>query len=637
LKKIIPIFIVGILVISGLGAVAANETGEKQTQQEKILLSEPNIVDLGEKISIEIVESDVYYQESGQPLIPKITKVYTYPFGTTIENVDISFSDFNEIQLTKPLKITPEAKILSSINKETNIDQQEQIEIKETFPEQKYSIIKGAGLKDNEHVIYLSINLYPIEYNHNSNIITYAEKADIKIDYKIPEKPITFPDEYDMLIICPDEFSDELAPLVTYKNENDISTILTTLEDIPDVGVDEQESIKYYIKDAIENWGITYVLLVGSGVEGEEKFPVRYAWIPSGNYEKQFPSTLYYADIYDSEGGFSDWDLDGDGKYAEYTNTDNDMEACDMYPDVNLGLLPCNNEREVEQIVEKILYYEKHNKMVNKIIQIGGDTFPGDPEGINEGEYSNVEVLTKLPGYSTTQLWASKTSPTEKLSKLNIAQGFKDGVDFVDFSGHGSYASWATHAPEDDSIWLPAESIISPYHGWLYVDYDLYQLNNDHKYPVVVFNACSCSKYSDSPNCLSWKTLKGTGGGIASFGASGIGYGSYGSHETKRLWGWMEVHLFEGMYNDKIIGQVWSNALTTYINNFISDEWDGADYKTIFEVALFGDPSIAVEDGTNPKAKSLDLPDINSFIERILLKYPLITEILRKINNNLKL
>ena len=49
-----------------------------------------------------------------------------------------------------------------------------------------------------------------------------------------------------------------------------------------------------------------------------------------------------------------------------------------------------------------------------------------------------------------------------------------NNADFVDFSGHGSYASWATHAPSDDRTWLPPKSIISPYTGWLYIDYEMY-------------------------------------------------------------------------------------------------------------------------------------------------------------------
>jgi len=205
------------------------------------------------------------------------------------------------------------------------------------------------------------------------------------------------------------------------------------------------------------------------------------------------------------------------------------------------------------------------------------------------------------------------------LSKLNIAQGFNGNVDFVDFSGHGSYASWATHAPQDEGTWLPAKTLFSPYTGWLYIDYDLFFVNNQQKHPVVVFNACSCSKYSDSQQCMGWASISGSRGGIASFGASGIGYGSYGSSETERVWGWMEVHIFKGIYEDKILGDVWMNCQNEYINSFMIEEPGESDYKTVVEMTMFGDPTLAIEDGKEPE--SLDMkPSLQQWLFEFVLE-----------------
>jgi len=113
---------------------------------------------------------------------------------------------------------------------------------------------------------------------------------------------------------------------------------------------------------------------------------------------------------------------------------------------------------------------------------------------------------------------------------------------------------------------------------------------------VFVFNACSCSKFSEFDSCLSWSVVKKQyGGGIASFGASGIGYGSYGSSETERLFGWMEVNLFKNLFEEKELGTVWKDTLTEYINSF---ELNDADYKTIYEMALFGDPTLEIKEYT---------------------------------------
>jgi len=632
LKKILPILVVGILVISGLGAAALSGSEKEQIKKETISFSKPVIKEKEEFITIDLGEATSSLMEPGKPMLPKYTKVFTFPFGTKIKNVEVTFSEESQIKISKPVIPAPERQIVSTLNIPKNTDNKfvsySDIEV---YPTQRYGYRTGAGIDNGNHVIFLTVNVNPVQYIPSENLVYYSNDATIKVVYEPPEKTVNFPDEYDLLIITPSEFKSAIQPLADYKNEKNVNTKIVTLDEIPETGADQQESIKYYIKDAIENWGITYLLLIGAGLEENEVFPVRYAYIPSGNYEDSFPSDLYYADIYNSQGGFSSWDADGDGKYAEIKGTNNDMSEVDMYPDVYMARIPANNPSELTLIVDKILNYYKHNKMLNTIVQIGGDTFPGDSEKINEGEFANDVVLSNLPGYTSTKLWASEGT----LTKGNIADAFKAGVDFADFSGHGSPVSWATHPPEDDSIWLPEKSLISPYSGFLYVDFDLYNVNNGYKLPAVVFNACSTSKFNKKDTCLSYKVLKKpNGGGIASFGASGIGYGSHGTHEVERVWGWMEVHLFKEMYNTKILGKSWANALNLYINSFFSGEdWDDSDYKTILEVSLFGDPTLAIQDGEDPKTRStsIDKPIIQQILDKISDYFPQLERILKMI------
>ena len=628
MRNFLPIIVVGILVLSGLGAAALSGNEKEQIKKEIVTFSKPIITEKEQFATINLNEATATLMEPGKPMIPKYTKVFTFPFGTKIKNVDVTFSEELSLELTKLVIPAPERQIVSTLNIPTNTKNKvvsySDIEI---YPTQKYNYKTGAGIENGKHVIFLTVNINPIQYNPSENLVYYSKDATIKIIYEPPEKTVNFPNEYDFLIITPSEFKSAIQPLADYKNEKNVKTIITTLDEIPDVGADKQESIKYYIKDAIENWGITYLLLVGGGVKDNEIFPVRYAYIPSGDYENSFPSDLYYADIYNSVGGFSSWDADGDGRYAEIKGSD--MSEVDMYPDVYMARIPANTPNELSLIVDKILNYYKHNKMLNTIVQVGGDTFPGDPEGINEGEFANSVVINNLPGYTSTRLWASEG----QITKNNIAAAFRTGVDFADFSGHGSPVSWATHPPEDDSIWLPEKTLISPYNGFLYIDFDVYFINNGYKLPAVVFNACSTSKFSYSDTCLSYKVLKKPdGGGIASFGASGIGYGSYGTHEVERVWGWMEVHLIKEMYNTKVLGKSWANALNLYINSYYSGEdWDMSDYKTILEVALFGDPTLAIQDGEDSKTRyvSIEKPVIKQILEKLINYFPQLERILK--------
>ena len=614
MSKLLSFLIIGILVLGGLGAVAENKVNKVISESETINFSTPVIREKDSCISIDLPEKTINSWEKDKPTLPVVTKVYTFPFGTQIENVKVTFSKDIKQTISKPIESPPELQIKYVTHVANNIKNSKTLKTYsdiDIYPEHRYGYRTGAGLLNEQHVIYLTVDIYPVEYHPKENAIYYSTSVDIDISYVLPEKPVSFPDEYDLLIIVPDEFKSAFQRLADHKNNLDppVKTKLVTLNEIPSVGVDKQESIKYYIKDAVENWGVTYVLLVGAGVEGEEIFPVRQAWIGSGTYENYFPCDLYYADIYNGTGGFSNWDFDGDGKYAEYPT---DFPNVDVYPDVYLGKLPCNNVDEANTIVDKIIFYKEHNKMVKKILQMGGDSVTGDPEDIYEDEYAEEKVLEKLPGYSATQLWASNG----KLTKKNIAEGFKDGVDFVEFSGHGSWASWATHPFNDEETWIPPKTLISPYTGFLYIDYDIYMVNNAKKLPVIVFTACSNHKYTESPNCIGWRGLsKKNGGGIASFAEAGIGTGPGGTQCVDRYINWMEVKVFEELYNTKILGQVWSNCVADYYNNFELD-LNKDDYKTILEFSMFGDPTLAIEDGDDPINIPVNKPLFHGVLQR---------------------
>jgi hypothetical protein len=64
----------------------------------------------------------------------------------------------------------------------------------------------------------------------------------------------------------------------------------------------------------------------------------------------------------------------------------------------------------------------------------------------------------------------------------------------------------------------------------------------------------------------------------------------------------MEVHLFEELVTTKTLGKVWANVINEYLNTFFMLE--DADFKTIVEMTMFGDPTTVIEDGLNPQSYS---------------------------------
>jgi len=245
-------------------------------------------------------------------------------------------------------------------------------------------------------------------------------------------------DEYDMVVIAPEKFSSAIQPLIDHKNSYNIQTILKTTEEIysEQDGRDEAEKIKYFIRDAIEEWNITYVLLIG-GRKGQRPgfyIPGRYVILDDGFVDFPYLSDTYYADIYKNNGTeFDDWDSNGDDIFAEWGKDQLDLE-----PDVYVGRLPCRYTFEVKIIVDKIIEYESSTygqSWFNNLVLLGGDTNPGmgDPFP-NEGEAICDYVADMMVGFDATKLYCSDetlTGHTELLNAIN------QGCGFVLYEGHG--------------------------------------------------------------------------------------------------------------------------------------------------------------------------------------------------------
>ncbi|MBC7081847.1 MAG: peptidase C25, partial [Thermoplasmatales archaeon] len=227
-------------------------------------------------------------------------------------------------------------------------------------------------------------------YKPSESKIYFASNFEIKIRYDKPSK-LTSSSSYDLVIISPKEFAEELNKLVEHKNSHGVRTFLKTTDEIYSSypGRDKPEQIKYFIKDAIENYGIKYVMLVG-GVKsiiyskprdhanyGEKGWylPVRYSNLIAD--EPGYLCDLYYADIYRAGGEFDDWDSNGNGIFAEWSDVEGEPEdMLDLYPDVAVGRLACTSLKELKTVIEKIINYENNPfDEFKRILVVSGDGF----------------------------------------------------------------------------------------------------------------------------------------------------------------------------------------------------------------------------------------------------------------------
>jgi len=388
--------------------------------------------------------------------------------------------------------------------------------------------------------------------------------------------------EYKMVIVAPFNFSDELQDLIIHKNEIGMATYLMTIEDIYNnyTGFDEPEQIKYFIKDSIETYNISYVLLVG----GIDKIPTRNSAVRCSYYTFDYvPTDQYYADIYDENDSFCSWDSNGNGKYGEFWWEMNEsiveyIDFVDLYPDVGVGRLPCKNKKEVEIVVNKIINYETltyGKEWFNKIILMGGDTHP-QHEGF-EGEIVTEYIGGLMTGFKQIKLWTSSHTFRPLLINLILS----GGAGFVSYSGHGLKYGISTNPPNiDRGIYY-----ISPY---------LRGLFNGNKLPIIFFDCCSTGTIDWKVlgfrmPCFAWSFVKKpSGGAIATIGASRMGYSGYVGDVLGAGTCRMNANFFDSYEPGIILSDMLTEAQTKYLD----EVWK--DCFTLEEYNLIGDPSLKV-------------------------------------------
>lgn len=419
------------------------------------------------------------------------------------------------------------------------------------------------------------------------------------------------------LIIAPKVFKKALEPLVLHKITRGIMTKLVTLQEVYHQmywpGRDAAEKVKYFIKTAMEEWGVRYVLLVGgrsSQVLPTWHCPVRYVFM-ADDWEAVYLSDLYFADIYDEQGNFSSWDSDNDGKYGEWylTQTAQDVDI-DLIPDIAVGRLPCRNEREVRIMVQKIMTYETtgvNQPWFKRMLVAAGDTYPetSNPNWTEyEGEYYAERAIENMSTFPATRLY---TSDGTFADKKDVIREFRQGWGFAYLVGHGSPKQWGNNAPNGTQFVQGPNSN------------DMWRFRNKNKLPVCVVSGCHNSQFDVClgrlfnytarwnqeyvPECWSERIIREpTGGAIAALGCTALGYTKEDKTSFKGGINELETAFFHayGQKNVTILGDTWVSAVTWYVQTYPvdwntiarGDSW--IDTKVVQSWALLGDPSLHV-------------------------------------------
>ncbi|MCD4652712.1 hypothetical protein K8T06_02125, partial [bacterium] len=337
---------------------------------------------------------------------------------------------------------------------------------------------------------------------------------------------------------------------------------------------------------------MNFVLFAGDA----DQIPVRYTfhadYAGDSNSWQNIPADLYYADLYDGNGDFCDWDGNANDIFGEYIAGNADQ--CDFAPDVLIGRNPASTITEFTGALNKTIHYEDSvtgtELWQNRIVLAAADTFTadghGDQTGVPEGE-ATKEVIAgeSLSGYNLVKLYETERyARTAELTTESLNTAILDGAQYVNFANHGWVQGWA-------------------FNGGSYSNTQVNALDNYDHLPIVFGYACSTGVFdTENSECPSFGVgqclaeafiLNSNGGSVGYYGATRTAFaGGHGFGGHSGAFGLLDRAYFQGVGQGHTVqGRLWLNALMKLLLG--KGITDTADYITVLEFIYFGDPSLS--------------------------------------------
>ena len=319
----------------------------------------------------------------------------------------------------------------------------------------------------------------------------------------------------EMLIIVNDSsFLDAVTPLMEWKNEKGVKTIILSNYSSYE-GRDKEEKIRNMIKDFYEKEKIQWVLLAGD--TEENLIPIREVYNPDvvevggeseySTWDDDYkPTDFYYADLTGTwdDNNNSDW-----GESAEY-NGENDEIS--WIPEVYVGRLPASNPTELSVMINKTLKYETDpyvGDWMNKMLLAGGISSYSPPEDearLTEYIWENYVIdevnFTHLAKTTSSFTPTIPLSPNSlgSLNSTSFRDEFNSGYSTVIIAGHSDPTQIT-----DDS------------HEVYYKNTDALLSNNTDMPSLFYADACTTSSYDKGDNSIGESLINRTGAGAIGY------------------------------------------------------------------------------------------------------------------------
>jgi hypothetical protein len=309
------------------------------------------------------------------------------------------------------------------------------------------------------------------------------------------------PVEY--VIITTAALAAQFDSLAIWKTAKGVPTVVKTVEWIEANyrrGTDRAETVRTFIQDAYEKWGVQWVLIGGDTPE----IPPRYFYSAYYYGGASIPCDLYFAGL------DGDFNADHDTRFGEQP-----VDSPDLYPEVYVGRLPVSSTTAAHTVLRKIRRYETPVKpaYTDKVLFLAEVLFPApwDPpqtilqNGGDIAEYVSA-IYVASPSRRVTRCleteWYYPGSVHE--TRLIAIDSLNAGYNQVFHVGHGY--RFNMHCG-DDNIAIP----------------DADALDHPDEFFNLYFLNCTASAFDY--DCLAEHMLRNPNGGAVSVvGATGSAF-----------------------------------------------------------------------------------------------------------------
>jgi hypothetical protein len=165
------------MVLGGLSAAAISYPSETTlTKNETLSFSNPQITTKQGETFITIENADAWLYTANAPLLPAFVTTYQFPFGTRIKNIAVTFSEPQEYKLEKSLALAPEpVTVVAGTTIHYNQDALTQLA---TYPDTLYDYHLGAGISGKDHVIFVTVRCFPLQYKAEEQTMLFRNSLD---------------------------------------------------------------------------------------------------------------------------------------------------------------------------------------------------------------------------------------------------------------------------------------------------------------------------------------------------------------------------------------------------------------------------------------------------------------------------